>query len=55
MNKGTGLVQLNEECVILPEKVGEYIHNSISSYLVGKLWIDKSFNVGAFMSTIRGV
>lgn len=55
MNESTRSWHNNEECVVLLAEGDGHDKNTNRSFLVGKFWIDKSFNIMAFMNTIRGV
>lgn len=46
---------VKDDFAILPESEGNNESKSVMACLVGKLWIDKSFNIRAFMNTIEGV
>lgn len=41
--------------VILPKRESENESYNMVGCLVGKLWTDKSFNIYAFMNTIREI
>lgn len=45
----------NDDCVELLENDNGQEKNTIATSSVGKLWIDKNFNVRTFMNTIRDV
>lgn len=44
-----------EEAEVLPDFDDEEATKVVSNCLVGKFWMDKSFNIKAFMNTIRGM
>lgn len=55
MNKGLGRDGGMDNCVVLPENRRDQGRDSMEACLIGKLWIDKSFNVRAFTNISKGV